>query len=271
MHGRINIIRLPDDNDYYYWESYPNTWNIQYGNNTYCFLLIGEEKALLIDTVFGRGDFPNVIDRLTDKPIMVVNTHGHYDHTGGNAWFPKVYMHPESVKDCKISFSPVDHDFWTNMPYPDYEIETIDEGYVFELGGRKVECIHTPAHHPGSLTFLDHGQRLLFVGDEFDAGQANLGDIEAVEPFLRNMVKLKSREAEYDFIMPQHNGAPITKRYIDDFITNARDILAGKPHLAILDDAPGYTIGWPWTMSRLRSRVGQSSIVYNEPHGEKRN
>jgi len=71
MHGRIKIVRLPDDEKYYYWEVFKNTWNIQYGNALYCFLLIGEEKALLIDTTYGRGDFPNVIDRLTDKPVIV--------------------------------------------------------------------------------------------------------------------------------------------------------------------------------------------------------
>lgn len=269
MHGKIKVVRLPDDESYYYWEMFPDTWAIQYGNALFCYLLVGQDKALLIDTAFGRGDFPNVIDRLTDKPIMLVNTHGHYDHTGGNAWFPKAYMHPASVKDCKVSFGEIDPEFWANMPYPDYEVETVQDGHVFDLGGRKVECIHTPAHHPGSLAFLDHGQRLLFVGDEFDAGQANLGDIDTVKPFLANMLKLKARESEYDFVMPQHNGAPITKRYIDDFITNARDIVAGHPHPAIIDDAPGYGPNGPWRMTRLRSRVGQASIVYNDPDEKK--
>jgi len=267
MHGRFKVVRLPNDENFYYWEVFPNTWNIQYGNALYCFMLIGNEKALLIDTTYGRGDFPNIIDRLTDKPVIVANTHGHYDHTGGNPWFPKAYMHPESVKDCRRSFEPVDPEFWANMPYPDYEIETIEEGYVFDLGGRKVECIHTPAHHPGSLAFLDHGQRLLFSGDEFDSGQANLHNLDSVEAFLKNMIKLKARENEYDFVMPSHNGAPITKRYVDDFIVNAKDILAGKPHHAILDDAPGYSLtNSPWKRTRLRSRVGQASIVYNDPN-----
>lgn len=266
MHGRIPVVHLPDDEQYYYWEIFPNTWAIQYGNALYCYLLVGDEKALLIDTAFGRGDFPNVIDRLTDKPILVVNTHGHYDHTGGNPWFPKAYMHKDAVEGCRRSFGPIDPAFFASMPYPDFEIETIDEGYVFDLGGRNVECIHIPAHSPSSLAFLDHGRRLLFVGDEFDSAQANLGELDAVAPFLINLRKLKSRESEYDFVMPQHNGAPITKRYIDDFITNAEDILAGNPHLAIIDDAPGCGPNGPWGKRiRIRSRVGQSSVVYNEP------
>jgi glyoxylase-like metal-dependent hydrolase (beta-lactamase superfamily II) len=261
MYGKITVIRQPGDEAYHYWEMFTDTWIIQYGEALYCFMLIGENSALLIDSAYGRGDFPNVIDRLTNKPIILVNTHGHYDHTGGNAWFPRAYMHPKAADIARCSFEPVDEVFWANMPYPDYEIVPVDNGHVFDLGGRRVECIYTPAHAESSLSFIDHGQRLLFSGDEFDSGQANLSDLNSVKAFLHNMEMLRGRWDEYDFIMPSHNGAPITKRYIDDFITNARDILAGKPHLAPLNDAPGST---PGPAERKRSRFNHASINYNE-------
>ena len=174
MHGKIPVVRLPGDQNYYYWEMFPDTWAIQYGESLFCFLLIGRESALLIDSAYGSGDFPNVIDCLTDKPVILVNTHGHYDHTGGNAWFPQAYMHPLAEKNARKPFQPLNPDFWANMPYPDYEIIPVENGHVFELGGRKVECIYTPAHSEASISFIDHGQRLLFTGDEFDSGQANL-------------------------------------------------------------------------------------------------
>ena len=84
MADKIKIVPLPDDESYHYWEAFEKTFAIQYGDGTYCFLLEGDERALLIDTVYGRGDFPNILKKLTDKPIILVNTHGHYDHTGGN-------------------------------------------------------------------------------------------------------------------------------------------------------------------------------------------
>lgn len=261
MADKIKIVPLPDDESYHYWEAFEKTYAIQYGDGTYCFLLEGDERALLIDTVYGRGDFPNILQKLTDKPIILVNTHGHYDHTGGNFWFPKALMHPNAAPEAKHAFGPVDEAFFANFPYPDYEIETIDEGYVFDLGGRKVEVLHTPAHSEGSLSFIDHKCRLLFCGDEFDSGQANLRDLTAVRQFLHNMQRLKTREGEYDFIMPSHNGCPITKRYLDDFITNAQDILAGNPHLVPIEDAPGYSEGMMKT--RIRSRVGLAAIIYH--------
>jgi glyoxylase-like metal-dependent hydrolase (beta-lactamase superfamily II) len=262
MYGEIKIIRQIGDEAYHYWKMFPDTWVVQYGEALYCYLLIGGERAMLIDTAYGRGDFPNVIARLTDKPILLVNTHGHYDHTGGNAWFSEAWMHPEAEKIARRNFRPIDEMFWANMPYPDYQIRHIEDGHVFDLGGRRVGCIYTPAHADSSITYLDHGQKILFPGDEFDSGQANLRGIESVKSFLINMQKLRSHWDEYDYILPQHNGGPIAKCYIDDFIQNAKDILAGHPHFAPINDAPGSS---PGPENRHRSRLNHASINYNDP------
>ena len=53
----------------------------EYGLNA-MFLLVGEEKALLIDTGTGVFDLPLLLKTLTDKPVQVVLTHGHPDHAG---------------------------------------------------------------------------------------------------------------------------------------------------------------------------------------------
>lgn len=47
-----------------------------------CYLLIGEERALLIDCGLGIGDIKGAVEKITDKPILVVATHGHVDHAG---------------------------------------------------------------------------------------------------------------------------------------------------------------------------------------------
>lgn len=51
------------------------------------YLLLGSEKALLIDTGNGLSDLPQAIGEITDLPLTVVNTHGHYDHIHGNYLF----------------------------------------------------------------------------------------------------------------------------------------------------------------------------------------
>ncbi len=47
------------------------------------WLVEGREKALLVDTGLGLGDLRGEVEALTDKPVVVVNTHGHGDHSGG--------------------------------------------------------------------------------------------------------------------------------------------------------------------------------------------
>lgn len=69
-----------------------NIYHIYEPGNVYTTLIIGEEKALLIDTGYGFGNLAEFVRTLTDKPLEVVLTHGHTDHCGGNYEFPTVYM-----------------------------------------------------------------------------------------------------------------------------------------------------------------------------------
>ena len=46
-----------------------------FGTDVYMYLLIGTEKALLIDTAYGFTDVPAAIRQITDLPLIVVNTH----------------------------------------------------------------------------------------------------------------------------------------------------------------------------------------------------
>lgn len=259
--AKYPIVKLPDDEPYRYWKLYPDTCVIQYGEGLYTFLLLGEEKALLIDTGYGRGEFPNLVDELKgDRELMVVNTHGHYDHTGGNPWFPKVHMHENAKAYANHSFGPVDEAWFANMPYPDYEMIPVEDGHIFDLGNRQVRVLHTPAHCDSSLSFIDRGRRLLFAGDEFDSGQANLQDFASVGAFLKNMKRLKSLEGEYDWILPSHNGCPICKEYIDDFITAAQHVVDGKPDLVSYEGLPGYK--QPFHKKNVRVQVGLACISY---------
>ncbi len=261
------IVTLPDDENYRHWKLYDDTYVIHYGEALDIFLLLGTEKALLIDTAYGRGELPNMVNELKgDRELLVVNTHEHFDHTGGNMWFPRVYMHEKAMPFADIPFSPLDEAWLANMPYPDYEKLAVGDGYVFQLGGRDVEVMETPAHCKSSLTFLDHKRRLLFCGDELDAGQANLNSFDSVKAFLKNCKRLQEREAEFDFIMPNHNGCPVSKEYLVDFITAAQHVVDGKPDLVPTDKLPGFKR--PFDGERaVRVQVGNSCINYL-PEGE---
>ena len=58
------------------------------------YLVLGKSKALLVDTGLGVGRLAAFVKTLTALPVVVVNTHGHPDHAGGNNEFKTVHAHP---------------------------------------------------------------------------------------------------------------------------------------------------------------------------------
>ena len=72
-----------------------HSWMIQEGQGmaaVYMYLLEGEKKAALIDTGMGRIPLEKIVRSLTNKPIFVILTHGHFDYIGGSAAFEKVCL-----------------------------------------------------------------------------------------------------------------------------------------------------------------------------------
>jgi len=232
------------------WKVDEKTWFINFmGGSQNMYLLEGDEKALLIDTGFGAGNLLGFVEKLTDKPLLVVNTHFHPDHIAGNGEFPKVYMSKNAMLDepsvgfaISIGIIPFDIE---NVPYPNYEKVFIEEGFVFDLGNRKVEVLDTkPSHCNSSLLFLDRKHRMLFCGDEAESAQVNLFDnsynpeIEYIVKdrllnFKDTMLKMKSLDSEYDMLLPNHNGFPISKTYLDSFVGLVDGIFDGT---ALIED-----------------------------------
>ena len=70
----------------------PGTWEIDIFDTGSVFVLEGRERALVIDTGIGIGDLKAMIQKLTAKPLTVVMTHGHGDHTGGAGQFGEYFM-----------------------------------------------------------------------------------------------------------------------------------------------------------------------------------
>ena len=130
------------------------------------YLVLGNEKALVIDTMNASDDLGAVVRGITDLPVMVVNTHGHGDHICGNIFFEEAYIHPDDLA-LAIEFSN----------YPEFveELEKhglsmppfreILEGTVIDLGGATVEVILLPGHTKGGICLLYREERVLFTGD----------------------------------------------------------------------------------------------------------
>lgn len=225
-----------------------------------CYLLECDEVCVLIDSGMSKLNIRDYIQKVkvTDKPVTaVINTHGHFDHTGGNGYFDKVYMNPIGEKDAKTPFVGNTGD------YPlDYEITPVKDGDILDLGGRPLQILEIGAHHPSSIAILDIKNRLLFTGDELETGWLNVNIAgedrpgQTIETHYRNMRKLYAHYDDYDLLCPGHHGAPIDKSTLLEIMHCDEMILNGVEGGTDVPNPPmeGYKV----------MRYKQAHIGYNE-------
>lgn len=130
--------------------------------NESVYIVEGNDKALVIDAGTKIIDLDKIVKSITSKPVTLIATHVHPDHTGyAINYFPELYI---NAADEVLIPSIM----------PDYKgkINYFADGMVFDLGGREIEVIFTPGHTPGSCTFFDKARHYGFSGDSF--GSTNL-------------------------------------------------------------------------------------------------
>ena len=130
------------------------------------YLVVGRDRACVIDTMNGYTDLGQTVRGLTDRPVVVVNTHGHPDHIFGNVYFREAYMNPEDgplargfVEDPE--FQAACRERGLAMP----PFRDIRPGDAIDLGGRTLEVYGLPGHTPGGILLLLREDRILFTGD----------------------------------------------------------------------------------------------------------
>ena len=131
---------------------------------TNIYLILGPDKALLIDTGCGLFPLKSILEKLIEKrELLVVNTHSHFDHRGSNNEFETIYIHENEVRIASLPFdisflkgSPkeIENRFSTiNFVYqPSTNVEQLSDGDRFDLGNLSVEVIHTPGHSLVSIS-----------------------------------------------------------------------------------------------------------------------
>ena len=193
------------------------------------YLVEGKDSALLIDTGYGYGDLKAYVKTLTKLPLIVVNTHGHGDHNGNNSQFSKIYAHSADFNMLNASYNKEKRKkaVASGEAVAPPVLMPVKEGYIFNLGDRKLEVIEVPGHTRGSICLLDTKNRILFAGDNTNTlVWLFLKDCYPLEVYLKSLQKVAKRSNEIDTIMPGHN-EPLPKAFIDDQIICVKNILAG--------------------------------------------
>ena len=182
------------------------------------YLVEGNNKAVLIDAGTRITDLDKIVASLTKKPVMLVVTHAHPDHTGSAInYFPELYI---GAGDAASPFVST------------YKgtIKELKDGDVIDLGGRTLDVVATPGHTPGSTTFIDKTSGYGFSGDSFGSGNLLLGGTFSTLLATCQKTSALMEKNGIKYLYPGHffGKNPETKQRLDDMATISRDVLAGK-------------------------------------------
>ena len=199
---------------------------------THCYLLCGQNEALLIDTGLGVSNIKKIVDSLTDLPVTVVTTHVHWDHIGGHRHFPNIAVHtlekewlsdrfPMPLQAVKNALTRPPCRFPAGFDIDAYHIfrgapqKILRDGDLLDLGGRTIRVIHTPGHSPGHCCFHEPERGYLFSGDLIYKG-CLYAFYPTTDPRLFYHSVKRVREYAPSRILPGHHQLNIPVSMIDE-------------------------------------------------------
>jgi len=144
------------------------------------FLLVGTERAVLIDTGLGVAPIRPIVEALSDRPVTVVNTHSPPDHVAGNHEFEQIAIHPAGRAALENQpFSEEDY-----RGYMDYAERMLGAAGGFEAADREYFQLFDsearprpfpPGFDPASWTVRpSRATEELSDGDRIDLGDRSL-------------------------------------------------------------------------------------------------
>lgn len=185
------------------------------------FLVRGRERDLLVDSGLGLAPIRTQLAELFERPITVVATHRHFDHTGGLHEFDDIVVHrldaeavasAEGFASLRIEDYPAEElsgyqapeSLLTAIPHEGFEVadyrvrpvtptRVVDEGDLVDLGDRRFEVLHLPGHTPGELGLWEEVTRTLYSGDCVYESGILLDELpeSSIADYLRSMERLR--------------------------------------------------------------------------------
>lgn len=210
------------------------------------YLAEGDEQAVLIDTCVGVGELRAFVEKMTEKPVTVLLSHGHVDHAMGAPEFAQVYMNekdiplyrsqcaaeerkgyvaasigPEAAKIADTEYVPA---------VPDYPFKNLTDGMVFDLGGLHIEAYAFPGHTKGCMVFLIREERILILGDACNNATFLFDDVCSTVAEYQSEVNrtAKHLNGKYDRVFIMHHIMEAPATILTEMLVVCDAILAGK-------------------------------------------
>lgn len=143
----------------------------------FLYLIFGNEKAMLMDTGAGTTELASFVDGIvakwlarkkrSDIKLMVMHSHGHRDHVARDSQFKGragIEFIPAEIADVQKAFGI--------GKWPE-DIGKID------LGGRVIDVIPIPGHHPVAVGLYDRRTAVLMTGDNVYPGRLYITEWDA--------------------------------------------------------------------------------------------
>ena len=222
------------------------------------YLILGKQKAILFDTGMGIGDLKQVVGELTKLPIVVLNSHTHDDHVGGNWQFKTIYSMDTkfsrqnakgSREDAQAEIAPneicgelpenFDAKSYTTKPW--HITKYIHDGDKLDLGGRIIQVLATPGHTPDAITLYDRANGLLFTGDTYYPAAIWLyrpeTNLDLYNISIQQLAILSLRDPPLKLVLGAHNIPVAPPSVLPELVQAFADFRAGKA--ACKPDQPG--------------------------------
>jgi len=217
---------LPDEPWFEVYKVAPGTFAIYEPHQfeeTISYLIVGTKQALLFDTGMGIGNIKTVVTRLTSRPVVVLNSHTHNDHVGGNWQFQYIFgmdtaftranakgsredAQAELVSGNLCGDLPKGFDRTKYATKPWKISLLVHDGFKVNLGKRTVQIIATPGHTPDAIALIDRENGLLFSGDTYYPATIWLYRPETdLAAYIASVKKLVALTPQVKTVLGAHN------------------------------------------------------------------
>lgn len=205
----------------------------------FLYLLLGETHALLQDTGTGDADVATVVTGLVDQwaaargisdiELLVTHSHAHGDHVGGDAQFAGSGATVVGTStNATITF----------FGFQSWPTDTV----TLDLGGRVLDVLGIPGHHPSHVALYDRRHALLFTGDTLYPGRLYINDFAAYRASTQRLVDFVGGQAlPVQHVLGTHIEMTQTPMvdfpFGSDVHPNEHELELGLEHLVELNDA----------------------------------
>jgi len=201
----------------------------------------GRDRDLLFDTGLGHFSLRHHVRLVTERPLICVASHTHFDHIGCHHEFPERCVHRAESSilsdprgDWTLAERYATDEMFVRLPVgwdaARYKVKAapahrlLEHGNIVDLGDRHFDVIHTPGHSPGGIGLSETATGVFLSGDiVYDGPLIDDAYHSVAEHYVATMLRL--RDLDVSVVHGGHFpsfGASRYRQLIDEYVAGKR-------------------------------------------------